>query len=392
MSNRERKTNTFRRALAAALVPALMLIASGCSSFFNKEYLVISDHVDDYLAPETDVYAAEVRNYSAMRAAILNMVENGADSLTFTTENYSGDAKEDISRACLEVTRETPIGVYAVEYMTHFCTQILTYYRIEVIVTYKHTPQEIESVISVSGERELLSSVLADVAEYRTGATYSIIGSMVTSDVIRQTVVSEYRNDPIHITELPEISCTFYPGEDAVQKIIEIRYSYQTPSTELPFRRASMLSSAGAMVYDFTSISDAHDVCGAMLETCEYSPEAGSTAYDALFLGTADSEGLAMGYKLLCDLMDLDCTVVEGRYNGEPHFWNIIRIGDAYYHSDISACIARSPEEYFMLRDSDMWGRYWWDTENYVSCTGELTYGDLYAEQIPDDITEETGE
>ena len=380
MSNSAITTKIIRRILAAVLCCVMAALCVGCSSLFDKEYYAISDHVDDYMLPEEENYTSSVKNYAGMRNAVMGMVESGTKSIVFTTENYNGDAKEDISRACLEVTRETPLGVYAVEYMTHFCTQILTYYRIEVLVTYKHTAEEIESIVRLSGETELTESVISDIIAYKDCATYSLVGSETGADELREKVISEYRNNPVRISELPEISCVFYPNENAVQRIVEIKYEYPVSQSALHARNSAILSHAGSLFYDHPSVSDAMGVFLAMSSSCSYSESAGKTIYDAIVSGEANSEGIAMGFKLLCDLMGVECTVVEGRRNSEPHFWNMIRLGDDLYHSDISECLINGPEEAFMLRDIDMWGRYWWDTDKYSPCTGKLTYDDVFGE------------
>ncbi len=371
-------TKKVRRVMAAVLCVALMAAFGGCASFFDKEYVVVSDHVDDYMLPDEDNYSPSVRNYAGMRNAVMSMVESGTESIVFTTENYNGDAKEDISRACLEVTRETPLGVYAVEYMTHFCTQILTYYRIEVLVTYKHTAEEIDSIVRLSGENELKDSVIADVMDFREKATYSFVGSSLSEDELRESVVEEYRNNPLVIPELPEMSFVVYPNEEAVQKIVEISYRYPSAPGEHTLRSSAVLSHAGSLMYDYPSVSGPFDVYKAMSGGCRYSETAGNTVYDAIVSGEADSEGIAMGFKFLCELMGIECSVVEGRRNSEPYYWNMIRIDGELYHSDISECLASGPEEAFMLRDSDMWGRYWWDTDKYSPCTGTKTFSDIF--------------
>ena len=53
---------------------------------------------------------------------------------------------------------------------------------------------------------------------------------------------------------------------------------------------------------------------------CSTNGELGSTAYDALVLGSADSQGLAMAYRAVCDALD------------------------------------------------DIWGRYWWNVDRYPAC------------------------
>jgi hypothetical protein len=41
---------------------------------------------------------------------------------------------------------------------------------------------------------------------------------------------------------------------------------------------------------------------------------------------------------------------------------------------DACACDRYGIEAGFLKRDSEMWGTYWWDIEQYKECTGDLTY------------------
>ena len=383
------KRHMLRRFAAAAVCCAVFAVLSGCSSIFDREYVSVSDHVDEYVEPERISQTVAVKNYAAMRNAVLGMVEGGVDHFMFTTENYSGNAKEDISRACLEVTRETPIGSYAVEYMTHYCAQILTYYRIEVFVTFKHTPEEIASVTRVSGSRDLIDRVIGDVVEYRPGAAYSFVGIDMDENSIRDAITEEYRRSPVMITDLPSVTCSIYPNEESVQKIIEIKYNYSETVESLLLHRSAILSKAGSLLYELPQVSSPLDVFDALSSNCRCDPACGSSVYDAIVLGEADCEGAAMAFKLLCDLTNIDCTVVEGRRDGEPYFWNIVKIGEEYYHTDTAECLVSGAHDYFLLRDSDLWGRYLWDTGKYMPCEGELVYEDLFEKlDSPAPVTE----
>jgi len=73
------------------------------------------------------------------------------------------------------------------------------------------------------------------------------------------------------------------------------------------------------------------------------------------------------------------------------HYWNIIKLGDEYYHVDIPGFSTRGREASFLLSDVQMWNYQLWDIEKYPLCRGSLNYSDLYAaagEDDPDDSEE----
>ena len=72
------------------------------------------------------------------------------------------------------------------------------------------------------------------------------------------------------------------------------------------------------------------------MRACEQRISPVSTAYDALVNGSADSYGLAMAYKAVCDALNIPCQVVSGRFQGTDRCWNIVQVGGNYYHLDLS--------------------------------------------------------
>ena len=90
--------------------------------------------------------------------------------------------------------------------------------------------------------------------------------------------------------------------------------------------------------------------------------------------GEADSEGMAVAYKAMCDAADIDCLVVEGRLDREEHYWNIITVDGASYHVDTSRTMELGYGATFLISDAQMWGGYWWDNSEYPECSGPLSY------------------
>jgi hypothetical protein len=61
-----------------------------------------------------------------------------------------------------------------------------------------------------------------------------------------------------------------------------------------------------------------------------------NTAYGALVMGKAYSDGYALALKLLYDKNDIFSLVVYGTANKIPHIWNMVYIGERFYHVDAS--------------------------------------------------------
>ena len=60
------------------------------------------------------------------------------------------------------------------------------------------------------------------------------------------------------------------------------------------------------------------------------------TAYGALVNGKAVCEGYSRAMQLLCDSVNIPCTVVYGHSKNIGHMWNIIDPGDGWYNLDVT--------------------------------------------------------
>lgn len=84
------------------------------------------------------------------------------------------------------------------------------------------------------------------------------------------------------------------------------------------------------------------------------------TVYGALVQKKAVCEGIAKATKLLLNLLDVKCIVVSGKFGGEGHAWNIVKLDDWEYNLDVTMDMGRVIHKgfmrynYFNFRDSDI--------------------------------------
>ncbi len=60
------------------------------------------------------------------------------------------------------------------------------------------------------------------------------------------------------------------------------------------------------------------------------------TSYGALVNGKAVCEGYSRAMQLLCDKLEIPCGLIYGWSEGIGHMWNIINLGDGWYHLDVT--------------------------------------------------------
>lgn len=106
------------------------------------------------------------------------------------------------------------------------------------------------------------------------------------------------------------------------------------------------------------------------------------SAYAALIDGRAVCQGYANLLYRLCLEVGIDCRIVSGTCDGEGHGWNIVRIGDHYYHADPTWDAIQKKYKYFLkcpenISDHVLYDEYNTDgfkkayCFNTVDCTAE---------------------
>ena len=135
-----------KRILGCAL---LLLTLCGCGFLRENTYVAVTPHDEDY-GITVDSNVLTVNSYLSLKNALINMVEDGVKEGVIRAEAYGGNLPEDLSQAVEEVSRQTPLGAYAVSSMTYDYSKIVSYYEIHVNTTFRRSLDEIQSVVYVT--------------------------------------------------------------------------------------------------------------------------------------------------------------------------------------------------------------------------------------------------
>ena len=141
-------------ALAAAL---LMLPLTGCGSLLNRDYSVTEPHSSSYYESE-DRSVLRAESYQDLVNALLVLIGGGAKEGTIWL--YPDDsglpAPQAAERACLEVKKETPLGAYAVEYLTYTVDETpRNYDAIQLTVGYRRTAAQVAGIVHITSTSAL---------------------------------------------------------------------------------------------------------------------------------------------------------------------------------------------------------------------------------------------
>lgn len=163
--------------LIAAALP-LILLLTGCGSFLNREYSSSEPHSATYFGGE-DRSVLRVETYQDLVNGLLTLVTERASQGTvwlYPSADTTGPA-DTMERACAEVQQETPLGAYAVDYLTYTIDDTAhNYSAVQLTIGYRRTAEQVGAMVhvtSVSALYDLLTAAAqAHAAELVIQAAY----------------------------------------------------------------------------------------------------------------------------------------------------------------------------------------------------------------------------
>ena len=159
--------------LLLPLLLSAVLLLSGCGSILNREYSSLEPHSSTYYERgERNVLRAE--NYQDIVNDILVLVGENAEEGTIWL--YPGeeplDAEEAVEQATREVKEETPLGAYAVDYLSYTTDDAPRgYTEICLQVGYRRSEEQIGNMIhatSIAALYDLLTAAVNNGADELT--------------------------------------------------------------------------------------------------------------------------------------------------------------------------------------------------------------------------------
>ncbi len=355
-----------KRILPLCLCISLLLGIASCSR--QRDYLLISPHEGQYVREENEGVIV-VGSYDAMVSALIYLVTNSETKGQIRASNYSGTVTEDLANAVYNVAKRTPMGSYAVDYITYDCMQVVSYYEITVDISYSKTPEEISRIITTRGQNAVLTRLSQAMERYEPSLCLYVYSYEQTD--LADYVRNYYETHPGTLQALPEIQTAFYPNEQS-ECILEIRMRYPEEQEEMLRRQQSVreeAESAAEYVHFRDNQTEQMQLLYLYLsERFEYDTHTTAMpVYSALCEGVASSTGFARAMQILCEELGIECHTVKGIYNGGDWSWNIVRLDGQYYHIDVMRDVISDSDVLNLNLDSEM-SAYSWDTSDYPAC------------------------
>jgi len=317
--------------------------------------------------------------------AIWHMVENHVESRLFRVLHLDRDDVDDVIRDVFI----RPLAAYAVY---HPAPVILMerqgLLEMELTISYRRTAEQIASVWQVHtplGARARLGQML------REGETYlALLCPVNIANVgFLENIIREYYYEhPLGPVILPEPVISLYPSSGSGNlriAVIELEFGVDHDSF-LQMRR-DLQTAAEAMISEMPedlTVSEqiiwlSHTLSGRVERV--YDEEVFSvsnTAYGALSMQAASSEGLSRGLQALLSLLDIETSIIQGELDEVRHVWNLVYLDGYYYHIDISMLEILGAQDALFVTDEVMFGHFYsWDLSEHPRAESVLRYADF---------------
>ena len=353
------------RKMICAVMAALMLLSTGCSSMLNRDYSSVTVHSATPTA-EGDANTMRVQNYQELVNALIYLINQGEESGSIRYSGEEADFKKLMDEACLEVKQEDPLGAYAVDYIKYSVISIVGSYEADVQITYRRTREQVASIVDATGAAAIRSELSRALSSFDTEVVLRISYFEEDEAYIQQLVRQAYLSNPATALDFPDAQVAMYP-ESGQQRIVEVTLTYHQSLQTLESWRNSLSREAVRICQPLTELTikeKLDGITGTLQSLGAYSAQGGSTAYDALLGGGGDSQGVALAFSLLCRQVGITCSVVDGQKNGQSHFWNVVQTASGYRHVDLS----RTGSVTYNVDQTMTQQGYVWDTQQVPAC------------------------
>ncbi len=150
------------------LVMALCLLA-GCTPLLEREYSTVEPHSSKFWESEA-AGTLRAENYQDIVNDLLILIGQHTETATLRLYNVENKLQvaDMLERATVEVQQETPMGAYAVEYITSSSQSQRGYYEIELQISYRRTAEQIQAVVNATSPEALYALLDTALEEGRT--------------------------------------------------------------------------------------------------------------------------------------------------------------------------------------------------------------------------------
>jgi len=155
------------RRICAALLALCLL--TGCSALLERTYSTAEPHSSKFWESEA-AGTLRAENHQDVVNDLLLLIGQHRETATLRLYNIESDleAADNLEQAATEVQQETPMGAYAVEYITTSSYAQRGYYEVAVHISYRRTLEQLQAVVNATSPEALYSLLAGALDEGKT--------------------------------------------------------------------------------------------------------------------------------------------------------------------------------------------------------------------------------
>ena len=211
-----------------------LCLLTGCASLLERTYSKVEPHSSRFWESEAaDTLRAE--NYQDIVNDLLILIGQHTESASLRLYNFEDDlaAAAAMEQAAAETQQETPLGAYAVEYMTSAGQSRRGYYEATVKISYRRTAEQVQSLVNATSPEAVYS--LLDAALDEGGTELAIRVSYWGTDGRErvEAAVEQLRKER-GLEETPTWQVNYYPDSGQVGLVEFLMDSETTAAMAAP--------------------------------------------------------------------------------------------------------------------------------------------------------------
>ena len=201
-----------KRRIGAILAACLLL--TGCTSLLEREYTTVEEHSSKFWEGEAaNILRAE--SYQDLVNDLLLLVGSHTEDALLRLYNYEDDAvvADALERAAAEVQQQTPMGAYAVEYITTEKQRQRSYYEVSIHIAYRRTAEQILAVVNATSTAAL-PALLDSAMEAEKPELAVRVSYWGTDEQARVAQMVAEARERWELTEAVPWTVYYYPNQD----------------------------------------------------------------------------------------------------------------------------------------------------------------------------------
>ena len=158
-----------RKLSGLAVLTLALCLLTGCSALLERTYSTAEPHSSKFWESEA-AGTLRAENHQDVVNDLLLLVGQHRETATLRLYDFKSElaVTETLEEAAAEVQQETPMGAYAVEYITTSSHPQRGYYEVAVRIGYRRTLEQLQAVVNATSPEALYSLLAAALDEGKT--------------------------------------------------------------------------------------------------------------------------------------------------------------------------------------------------------------------------------